>query len=71
METLAEALPSEITRVREVQDLFKGMRGLHNVIVEPQIAMMEVDIQRAVQACAIGDVVEMLRSYESLKGWQA
>ncbi len=66
---LAEALPEEITRVREIQDMFKELRQFPNTIVEPQIAMIEHDIQAAIKACAEGDVVEMLRAYQTLKGW--
>ena len=69
--TLAEGLPAEINRVREVQDTFKQLRGIKNVIVEPQIAMMEVDIQAGIAAGSSGDVVAMLRAYEALKDWDA
>lgn len=68
--SLADALPREIRRVRGVQDSFKELRGMRNVIVEPQIAMMESSINEGVEACASGDVVRMLRAYEDLKGWQ-
>ncbi len=71
MSSLAEQLPAEINRVRDVQDAFKALRSMPNVIVEPQIAMMEQDIRSAVAASAAGDAVEMLRSYERLKGWEA
>ncbi len=71
MTSLAEALPAEIKRVEEVREQFKSLRGMRNVIVEPQIAMMTADIDRAVTASAAGDVVEMLRAYEALKGWEA
>lgn len=65
--TLADALPAEITRVRGIQDQFKELRGMPNVIVEPQIMMMEAEIQAAIKASADGDVVEMLRCYNSLR----
>lgn len=71
MSSLAIELPNEINRVRAVQDEFKALRALPNVIVEPQIAMMEHDIQAAIAASANGDVVAMLRSYEALKGWES
>jgi hypothetical protein len=41
-----------------------------NVIVEPQIAMMEGAIQTAIAASAGGDVIAMLRAYETLKGFE-
>lgn len=71
MSSLAIELPNEINRVRAVQDEFKALRALPNVIVEPQIAMMEHDIQAAINASAAGDVISMLRSYEALKAWVA
>lgn len=69
VETLADGLPREINRVRELQDQYKALRGMRNVIVEPQIAMMEADIQAGITSSASGDVVAMLRAYEALKGW--
>lgn len=69
--SLADALPNEINRVRGVQDAFKALRGMGNVIVEPQIMMMEASIQRGIRAASSGDVLEMLASYEDLKGWEA
>lgn len=70
MGSLATELPNEIARVRRIQDLFKEMRGMANVIVEPQIAMMEASIQNATRAAASGDVIAMLRAFEDLKGWE-
>lgn len=70
MSSLGEELPNEINRVRAIQDTFKALRGMPNVIVEPQIAMMEHDIQAAIKASASGDVIACLRAYEALKGWQ-
>jgi hypothetical protein len=63
-------LPIEIDRVRHIQNLFKEMRSMPNVIVEPQIAMMERSIQTAIQACATGDAVLMLAAYSDLKDWK-
>jgi len=70
MASLATELPNEINRVRAVQDTYKELRGMPNVMVEPQIAMMEHAIQSAIAATASGDVIGMLRAYEDLKGWQ-
>lgn len=69
MASLAVELPAEINRVRGVQDTYKELRSMPNVIVEPQIAMMEQSIQSAIKASASGDVIAMLRAYEDLKGW--
>ncbi len=68
--SLAEALPEEINRVREIQDEFKTLRGMSNVIVEPQIMLMEAEIQAAMKAMVEGDVVEMLRCHETLKEYE-
>lgn len=69
MASLAVELPNEINRVRKIQDEFKSLRKMDGVIVEPQIMMMEAELQTAIKACAEGDVIQMLRSYESLKGY--
>ena len=71
MGSLAEELPKEINRVRGVQDQFKALRGMPNVVVEPQILMMESEIQAAIKATAEGDVVAMLQCYEALKGYDS
>jgi hypothetical protein len=70
MNSLAEVLPREIERVIAVRSRYEALRSLPNVIVEPQIAMMSIAISRAIKASAAGDVVEMLRAYEELKGWE-
>lgn len=72
MSNLAEALPAEIQRIREdVLPAYEELRAMPNVIVEPQIAMMNHAINEATKACAAGDVVAMLRWHEELKGWVA
>lgn len=71
MTSLAKQLPREIERVIEVRRQFEELRSMPNVIVEPQIAMMSGSITRAIQASAAGDVIEMLRAYEELKGWES
>lgn len=69
-QTLAEALPAEMARVRdEVLPRYLALRGMPNVIVEPQIAIMLAELDEAARAMAHGDVVAMLRAYESLKGY--
>ena len=70
METLADSLPKEINRVRELQDNYKKLRELPNCICEPQIMMMENLIQKAITISAHGDVLEMLKIHEELKSWQ-
>lgn len=71
MTSLAEALPAAIKNVREVQSQFKELRGMPNVIVEPQISVMEFEINEAVGALASGDVVRMIRAYEAIKDYKS
>jgi hypothetical protein len=71
MSSLAVELPKEINRVRALQDEFKSLRGIGNVVVEPQIAMMEAAITRAINASSGGDVIAMLRAYEDLKDYES
>jgi hypothetical protein len=69
MTSLAQALPAEINRVREIQDSYKDLRGMPNVNPEPTIAMMEHAITAAINAQGSGDVVQMCRAYDELKGF--
>ena len=71
MSSLAEALPEAINKARKVQDEFKSLRGMSGVVVEPQIMIMEAEIQRAIKAAASGDVIEMMCAYEAIKGYEA
>lgn len=64
-ETLGEALPREMARVRD------ELLPMYDAIPTGVIAatMMRQDLDRASKALADGDVIEMLRVYESLKGF--
>jgi len=66
-ESLAEALPQEMARVREVLGLYKqiGPAGIFGA------AMIEQDLREADQAVMSGDIVRMLRAYEALKEIEA
>lgn len=67
-DTLADGLPREMARVRdEVMPQYLALRGLPNVICEPQIAMLQASLDAAAKAMAEGDVVAMLRAYQDLK----
>jgi hypothetical protein len=68
--SLAEALPAEINRVRKVQDTYKQLCAIPDVIVEPQILMMERAIQAGINASASGDVVAMINAYQELKEFE-
>lgn len=69
MNTLADALPAEQARVRE---LLKEYRSpLLGGAGELAARMMEAALQTAERAATSGDVVAMLRSYEELRGFNA
>lgn len=63
MSSLAEDLPKEIQRNRELLDMYKeipmGFIGA---------SLIDIDIKQAIKALADGDVIAMLQSYEKLKG---
>ena len=70
-DTLGDALPREMARVRdEILPEFLQLRGLPNVICEPQIAMLRASLDAAAKAMAEGDVVAMLRAYQDLKEYK-
>lgn len=66
MSNLAEALPAQQARVRDLIEIYKeiGPPGAF------AIAMMRQALARAEQAAAAGNVVEMLRAHEELKGFK-
>lgn len=67
MDSLGEALPREMARVRdEVMPAYQsiGVEGM------PALFMMRAELDAATKALAEGDVVAMLRAYESLKEYQ-
>ena len=66
METLADALPKEQQRVRELLSLYDAIpTGIFAA------TMMRQSLATAEQASASGDVVAMLAAYEDLKGYDA
>jgi hypothetical protein len=65
-DTLGEALPKEMARVRdELMPRYTAI-GLHGQF---GLAMMRAALDAAARALAEGDVVAMLRAYEALKGF--
>jgi hypothetical protein len=59
-------LPKEMARVRDVvipPYIEIGPAG------ELALTLMRADLDAAAKAMAEGDVVEMIRTYEALKGW--
>lgn len=62
--TLADALPAEMARVREVLGHYReiGPAGMFGA------AMIEQDLRAADRAVMSGDVVAMIRALEVLRG---
>jgi hypothetical protein len=52
-----------------LQDNYKDLRGMAGCNPEPAIAMMEHAITAAINAQGSGDVVQMCRAYDELKGF--
>lgn len=69
-QSLAEGLPLEIERVRQLQKRYELLRGIPQAMVEPQIAMMDASLTAALRAAASGDAAEMLRCYQDLRGYE-
>ena len=65
-----EKLLEEIERVIRLRSNYEELRGLPNVVVEPQIMMMNASINSAKAAAASGDGVEVIRALNDLDGWQ-
>lgn len=65
-ETLGEALPKEIARVRELLCEYKrlGPVGIFGA------TMIEQDLKEADEAMITGDIVAMVRVYKKLKDTQ-
>lgn len=65
--SLAEALPEECARVREILGLYKelGPVGAFGA------AFIEADLRAADQAMVSGDVVAMIAAYQKLKEIEA
>ena len=62
--TLADALPAEMARVRVVLGHYKELGPVGAI----GAMFIEQDLQAADKAVMSGDVVQMLRVFETLKG---
>lgn len=62
--SLAQALPEQQARVRELLGEYKAL----GPVGQFGAMMLERDLAAADQAVMSGDVVAMLRAYEALKG---
>jgi hypothetical protein len=65
MTSLAESLPAEQQRVRELVTLYLsiGAAGI------PATLIMKDALRRAEIAASSGDIIAMIKSYEELKGF--
>lgn len=73
MSSLGHELPKEIERVSSLRDDWIRMQaemGEHGKGMSVGIALMKATIDTATQALASGDVVQMMQSYEALKGFE-
>lgn len=65
-DTLGDALPREMARVRdEVMPAYEASGSAGGYALQ----MMRYDLDIAAKALASGDVVAMMRAYEALKGY--
>ena len=67
MESLGEALPKECERVRKLILMYND--PLLNGAGKFASMMMEQSLKNADKAIMSGDIVEMLKCYEDLKGY--
>jgi hypothetical protein len=68
---LAEGLAREIRRVAVLRCHYEEVgRADKRVVVAPAILMMNVALERACQAAGSDDVIEVMRAYEDLKGFE-
>ena len=70
MTSVGEEMPKAIKRAQQVRDQFIELRGLPNVMVEPQIMMITAEIDAAVDALVSGDAVAIIRAYAAIRGYQ-
>lgn len=73
MPSIGSELPREIERVGNIRDEWIRMQaqmGEHGKGMSLGIAMMKSEIDVATKALASGDVVQMMRSYETLKAYE-
>jgi hypothetical protein len=71
-DTLADALPREISRVSAKRDRWRDMAKEHPELAFGMgltIRIMQAEIDLAIKACARGDIGEMLSAYQALKDY--
>lgn len=65
IDTLGEALPREMSRVRDLIPIYDSVPMGHIAA-----GLMRASIDAAQRALAEGDVVAMIRCYQDLKGYE-
>lgn len=68
METLADALPKEQARVRDLIPMYESTGP--GRVGRFAITCMKQSLEKAEKAAAEGDVVAMLRALEDLRAWK-
>ena len=61
-----EKLLNEIERVTRIRGHFEELRGMPNVVVAPQIAMMTASINAAKEAAASDDAIKVIQALADL-----
>lgn len=67
---LAEALPEQQARVRDIRAEYAKLRGVPGVNVEFAIASMDASLNAAEKAAAEGDVIAMIQAYKDLEEYK-
>lgn len=68
MSSLGEDFPKERARCRELLATYKWLSGMPQVNTKFAEAMIEDVLRRADRAVMSGDVIEMIRVYEEMRG---
>ena len=68
--SLPDAIIDEIARVNDIRGEYVALKSMPNVIVGPQIAMMDLSIRTAQMALAECDIVQQIASLADLKEWE-
>ncbi len=66
-QTLGDEFPKEIVRVEELRRLYESLPG---GVGKPAAFLMGIDIEKAREAQARQDVVEMIKLFPVLQAWE-
>ena len=71
MTSLAEALPAKIKEMNE--EIIPAYVSIIHLapVVQLTVNLMRAEVQRAIEALASGDVVEMLEAYAAIKDYKS